>query len=150
MALKDRINEDMKNYMKEKNQLALGAIRMIKADIKNAEIAKIGELSDEEIVKVIQSSIKKRKDSIEQFKNAGRDDLVEKETAELKYLEVYLPKGLTKEEVVAIIKEEAARLDLSDKKNFGVLMKTVMGRVQGRYDGREVSAIVNEVTAGNL
>lgn len=150
MALKDRINEDMKNYMKEKNQLALGAIRMLKADIKNAEIAKIGELSDEEIIKVIQSSIKKRKDSIEQFRSAGRDDLVEKETAELKYLELYLPKGLTKEEVVAIVKEEAAKLDISDKKNFGILMKTVMNRVQGRYDGREVSAIVNEVTAGNL
>jgi len=76
--------------------LTLNAVRMIKSDIKNAEIAKIGELTEEEIVKVIHSAIKKRKDSIEQFKQAGRNDLVEKEQEELTYLEVYLPKALTK------------------------------------------------------
>lgn len=150
MGLKDRINEDMKKYMKEKNQLALNAIRMIKSDIKNAEIAKIGELTEEEIIKVIHSAIKKRKDSIEQFKQAGRNDLVEKEQEELTYLEVYLPKALTIEEVVAIVKEEAKNLDLSDKKNFGVLMRNVMAKIQGRYDGKEVSTIVNDVIAGKI
>jgi uncharacterized protein YqeY len=150
MGLKDRINEDMKKYMKEKNQLALNAVRMIKSDIKNAEIAKIGELTEEEIVKVIHSSIKKRKDSIEQFKQPGRNDLVEKEQEELTYLEVYLPKALTREEVVAIVKEEAENMDLSDKKNFGVLMRNVMSKIQGRYDGKEVNTIVNDVIAGKI
>ncbi len=150
MGLKEMINEDMKQYMKDKNQLALNAVRMIKSEIKNAEIAKIGELNDEEIVKVIQSSIKKRKDSIEQFKNAGRMDLVEKEEEELKYLEKYLPKGLSKEEVIAIVREEVAKVDISDKKNFGTVMRSVMARVQGRYDGKEVNTIVNDVIAGKL
>ncbi|MEF3254432.1 MAG: GatB/YqeY domain-containing protein [Deferribacterales bacterium] len=150
MGLKERINEDMKTYMKEKNQLALNAVRMIKAEIKNAEIAKIGELNDDEIIKVIQSSIKKRKDSIEQFKNAGREDLVEKETEELKYLEVYLPKGLSRDEVIYIVKEEVGKVDISDKKNYGTLMKAVMGRIQGRFDGKEVNNIVNDVIAGKL
>lgn len=150
MGLKEMINEDMKQYMKEKNQLALNAVRMIKSEIKNAEIAKIGELSDEEIIKVIQSSIKKRKDSIEQFRNAGRTDLVEKEEAELKYLEKYLPKGLSKDEVIAIVKEEVAKVDISDKKNFGVVMRAVMSRVQGRYDGKEVNTIVNDLIAGKI
>lgn len=150
MGLKEMINEDMKQYMKEKNQLALNAVRMIKSEIKNAEIAKIGELSDEEIIKVIQSSIKKRKDSIEQFRNAGRTDLVEKEEEELKYLEKYLPKGLSKDEVIAIVKEEVAKVDISDKKNFGVVMRAVMSRIQGRYDGKEVNTIVNDVIAGKI
>ncbi|MGB9731104.1 MULTISPECIES: GatB/YqeY domain-containing protein [Calditerrivibrio] len=150
MGLKEMINEDMKQYMKEKNQLALNAVRMIKAEIKNAEIAKIGELSDDEVVKVIQSSIKKRKDSIEQFKNAGRNDLVEKEEEELKYLEKYLPKGLNKDEVIAIIKEEVAKVDITDKKNFGVVMRSVMGRIQGRYDGKEVNTLVNDVISGKI
>ncbi|MCX8084879.1 MAG: GatB/YqeY domain-containing protein [Calditerrivibrio sp.] len=150
MGLKEKINEDMKQYMKEKNQLALNAIRMIKSEIKNAEIAKIGELSEEEIIKVIQSSIKKRKDAIEQFKNAGREDLVQKETEELKYLEVYLPQPLTKEEVIQIIKDEIAKVDISDKKNFGIVMRSVMTKIQGRFDGKEVNNLVNDVIAGKL
>jgi uncharacterized protein YqeY len=150
MGLKEMINEDMKQYMKEKNQLALNAVRMIKAEIKNAEIAKIGELSDEEVAKVIQSSIKKRKDSIDQFRNAGRLDLVEKEEEELKYLEKYLPKGLSRDEVIIIIKEEVSKVDMSDKKNFGAVMRSVMSRVQGRYDGKEVNQLVNDFIAGKI
>jgi len=75
---------------------------------------------------------------------------VEKEQEELTYLEVYLPKALTREEVVAIVKEESKCLDLSDKKNFGVLMRNVMAKIQGRYDGKEVNTIVNDVIAGKI
>ena len=145
MDLKSRINEDMKNHMKSKDSLALNTVRMLKAEIKNAEIAKIGELSDDEIVKVIQSSIKKRRESAEMYSNAGRSELADKELREIDILQKYLPEQLSENEIIEIIKGVISE---SKEKNFGAIMKTVMAKVQGRAEGKVVSSLVKEVVDG--
>jgi uncharacterized protein YqeY len=144
MGLKDQILEDMKRYMKEKNQVALGAIRMLRSEIRNAEIDKSGDLDDEEIVRVVKSSIKKRKDSANQYRDAGRDDLAAKEEEEIEVLEKYMPKQLSEEEIKEIIAEEMKELDIIDKKHFGRIMKAVMAKVGNRADGKLVSKMVKE------
>lgn len=143
--LKEMINEDMKIAMREKDNIKLNAIRMIKADIKNQEINSMKELDEEGVLKIISSAIKKRKDSIEQFRNANRLDLVEKEEAELKAIEKYLPKQLTTDEIKAIIKECIDATDEASRKNFGMIMKQVTQKTSGKADGKLVSELVKEV-----
>jgi uncharacterized protein YqeY len=139
----------MKKYMKEKNQAALSTIRMLRSEIKYAEIEKNNKLSDEDIIKVVQSAIKKRKDAAEQYENAGRKELAEKELAECKILEKYLPEQLDTESLIMIIKETIEEVNAKDAKSFGIVMKTVMAKVQGKADGKTVSALVKEVLNGN-
>ncbi|MGA1845874.1 GatB/YqeY domain-containing protein [Deferribacter abyssi] len=149
MSLKNQILEDMKKFMKEKNEIALGAIRMLRAEIKNAEIEKKKELIDDEIIQVVQSAIKKRKDAVEQYEKAGRADLAEKEKKEIVVLAKYLPEQLTEEELKEIIKEEIDKLESKDKKYFGQVMKGVMAKVKGRADGKLVNKLVNEAFNGD-
>lgn len=149
MGLKDQILEDMKTYMKEKNQVALGAIRMLRSEIKNAEIDKSGDLTDDEVIRVISSSIKKRKDSVNQYRDAGRHDLAAKEEEEIKVLEKYMPEQLSEEEIKEIIVEEMKELDTPDKKYFGKIMKNVMAKVGNRADGKLVNKMVKEAFDGD-
>ncbi len=149
MSLKNLMNDDMKTAMREKDSVTLDAIRMLKADIKNQEIAIMKELDDEQVLKIIASSIKKRKDSIEQFGKAGRNDLVEKEQKEIDSIIKYLPAQLSKDEVVAIVKEVFNGLSDSEKSNFGIVMKNVVSKVAGKADGKLVSEVVKEITGGH-
>ena len=149
MSLKDIMNEDMKTAMRAKDSVTLDAIRMLKADIKNQEIAIMKELDDEQVLKIIASSIKKRKDSIEQFGKAGRNDLVEKEQREIDSIIKYLPAQLSKDEVVAIVKGVYNDLSDSEKSNFGIVMKNVVSKVAGKADGKLVSEVVKEITGGH-
>lgn len=142
MTLKEQILEDIKHYMKEKDNVALNAVRMLKSDVKNAEIAAIKELDDEGIIKVVASSIKKRKDSAEIYIKNGRQDLADKELAEIKVLEKYLPAQLDDEAIKAIINEVIASLDDSMKKNFGAVMKNVMAKVGSSAEGKRVSELI--------
>ncbi|MDE7315414.1 MAG: GatB/YqeY domain-containing protein [Mucispirillum sp.] len=142
MTLKEQILEDIKHYMKEKDNVALNAVRMLKSDVKNAEIAAIKELDDEGIVKVVASSIKKRKDSAEIYIKNGRQDLADKELTEIKVLEKYLPAQLDDEAVKAVINEVIASLDDSMKKNFGAVMKNVMAKVGSSAEGKRVSELI--------
>ena len=149
MSLKILMNEDMKTAMRAKDSITLDAIRMLKADIKNQEIAIMKELDDEQILKIIASSIKKRKDSIEQFGKAGRNDLVEKEQKEIDSIIKYLPAQLSKDEVVAIVKGVFNDLTDSEKSNFGIVMKNVVSKVAGKADGKLVSEVVKEIIGGH-
>lgn len=142
MTLKEQILEDIKHYMKEKDNVALNAVRMLKSDVKNAEIAAIKELDDEGVIKVVASSIKKRKDSAEIYIKNGRQDLADKELAEIKVLEKYLPAQLDDEAIKAVINEVIASLDDSMKKNFGAVMKNVMAKVGSSADGKRVSGLI--------
>lgn len=142
MTLKEQILEDIKHYMKEKDNVALNAVRMLKSDVKNAEIAAIKELDDEGIIKVVASSIKKRKDSAEIYIKNGRQDLADKELAEIKVLEKYLPAQLDDEAIKAVINEVIASLDDSMKKNFGAVMKNVMAKVGSSAEGKRVSELI--------
>ena len=145
MTLKEQILEDIKHYMKEKDNIALNAVRMLKSDIKNAEIAAIKELDDECIIKVVASSIKKRKDSAEIYIKNSRQDLADKELAEIKVLEKYLPAQLDDESMKAVINEVIASLDDNMKKNFGAVMKNVMAKVGSSAEGKRVSELIKGI-----
>lgn len=142
MSLKEQILEDIKKYMKEKDSVALNAVRMLKSDIKNAEIAAIKELDDNGIFKVVASNIKKRKDSIEVYEKNGRQDLADKEAAEIKVLEKYLPAQLDDDAIKNIIEKTIASLDENMKKNFGAVMKNVMAEIGNRAEGKRVSELI--------
>ena len=142
MTLKEQILEDIKHYMKEKDNIALNAVRMLKSDVKNAEIAAIKELDDEGVIKVVASSIKKRKDSAEIYIKNCRQDLADKELAEIKVLEKYLPAQLDDETIKAVINEVISCLDDNMKKNFGAVMKNVMAKVGSSAEGKRVSELI--------
>lgn len=145
MTLKEQILEDIKHYMKEKDNVALNAVRMLKSEVKNAEIAAIKELDDDGVIKVVQSSIKKRKDSAEIYAKNGRQELADKELAEIKVLEKYLPAQLDDEAIKKIINEVIASLDDSMKKNFGAVMKAVMAKVGASAEGKKVSELIKGI-----
>ena len=151
MDLKDLITQDMKLYMREKNQVALDTIRMLRSDIKNLEInnRSLGELSNEDILKIVVSSIKKRKDAAQQYKDAGRSELAEKEEAEITFLEKYLPKQMSEDEIKEIVQDACSGVDISDKKNFGAVIKKVMEKTKNKADGKLVNDIVKAVFDGN-
>ncbi|MDY6895878.1 MAG: GatB/YqeY domain-containing protein [Thermotogota bacterium] len=141
--LKDILNNDLKKYMKEKNTLALNAVRSIISEIKNKEVEKGAELTEEEIVQLIKKQIKMREDSIEQFEKADRNDLAEKERKELEILQGYLPEQLSDEELRKIIEETINEVNATSKKDFGKVMKLVIQKVQGRADGKKISEILS-------
>lgn len=143
MTLKERILEDIKKYMKEKNQVSLDTVRNIKSDVKNAEIEAMKELDDAGVVKIVQTNIKKRKDSAEIYTKANRQELADKELAEIKVLESYLPEQLAEEELIKIVKETLEELDDTMKKNFGAVMKKVMPKVAGKAEGKKISDVIN-------
>jgi len=143
--LSQQITEDMKNAMREKNTLALGAIRMLKSAIKNAAIEKGGadaELTDPEIITVIRREVKKRQDSVEQYTTAGRMELVEQEEAEIAVLNGYLPEPLSEADLLSIIDAAIAETGATSRKEMGAVMKLVQDRTAGRADGKTLSQAV--------
>ncbi|PNR88272.1 aspartyl-tRNA amidotransferase subunit B [Petrotoga sp. 9T1HF07.CasAA.8.2] len=141
--LKDILNNDLKKYMKEKNTLALNAVRSIISEIKNKEVEKGAGLTEEEIIQVIKKQIKMREDSIEQFEKADRIDLAEKERKEVEILQSYLPEQLSDEELKKIIEETISEVNATSKKDFGKVMKLIIQKVQGRADGKKISEILS-------
>jgi len=143
--LKENITQDIKKAMQEKNALLLSVLRGVIAVVKNREIEKKKELDEDEIIQVISSEAKKRKDSIEQFEKGGRQDLVEKEKQELEILQKYLPEQMSeddiKKEVELAIKESGA-VNPSDT---GKVMSILMPKLKGKVDGGLVSKIVGEL-----
>ena len=143
--LSQQITEDMKTAMREKNTLALNTIRMLKSSIKNAAIEKGGadaELTDPEIVAVIRKEVKKRQDSIEQYKTAGRAELVEQEEAEMAVLNGYLPEPLSEDKIAEIIEAAIAEVGATSRKEMGQVMKIVQEKTAGRADGKTLSQAV--------
>jgi uncharacterized protein YqeY len=148
MSIKEQIMNDMKHYMKEKNEIALNAIRLLRADIKNAEIDKQKELTDEEVMQIVSSSIKKRKESIEMYKKGARQDLVDKEMAEIKVIEKYLPEQLNDDDIRQIILETINEEEEKNKRNFGIIMKKVIGKIKNRAEGSKINKLVKEIIDG--
>ncbi|BAT71708.1 conserved hypothetical protein [Thermosulfidibacter takaii ABI70S6] len=148
MGLKEKIMADMKEAMKAKNTVKVSTLRLLISEIKNKEIDKRGELTEDEILAVIQKAVKQRRESIEQYKNAGREDLVEKEQKELEILESYLPKPLSKEEIEAIIDEAIKETGAASMRDMGKVMKVVMPKVRGRADGKLVNELVKAKLGG--
>jgi len=129
--------------MKARDASRLSALRMLKAAVMNKSVEKGRDLDDAEVLQVAASLVKQRRDSIEQFTNAGRTDLVEKETAELKVLQAYLPAAATPEEINAAVAEAIAETGASSPKDMGKVMKAVMPKLAGKNaDGKAVNEAV--------
>ena len=145
MSLKQRIAGDMTAAMKAKDAARLSALRMVKAAVQNREIERGGELSDEEMTRLLQSLVKQRRDSVEQYERGGRAELADKERAEIAVIEEYLPRAATREEIEQAVAAAIAETGASSVKQMGAVMKAAQARLQGRSaDGRTVSEIVKE------
>ena len=145
MRLRDKINEDLTAAMKARQAERLGVLRMMKAAVKNKEIDLRAELEDTQVVQVLSTLIKQRRDSIEQFTRGGRADLADREAAEIKVIEEYLPAGVTEEEITSVVDEVVRITGASSIKDLGVVMKQCMSRFAGRpVDGKKVNTLVRE------
>ena len=145
MGLKEKIDEDIKSAMKTREELRLSALRMLKAAIGNAEIAKKKTLVDEDIFSLLQTAVKQRKDSAEAFRAGNRPELAEKETAEIKILEVYLPAQLGEQEVRELVAKAVAETGAAGAKDIGKVMGKLMPLVKGKADGGLVNRLVREI-----
>lgn len=143
MSLREQIVSDLTAAMKAKDADRLGVLRMVKANLMNRQIDKGGDLTDDEVLKALQTLVKQRRDSIEQYENAGRSDLAAKEAAEIGFIEVYLPQAATAEEIAAAVEAAAAETGATSMKDMGTLMKAAMAHLAGKNaDGKMVSEAV--------
>ncbi|HEX8130367.1 MAG TPA: GatB/YqeY domain-containing protein [Pyrinomonadaceae bacterium] len=143
MSLKQRIIDDMTAAMRAKDAPRLSTLRMVKAAMMNRQIDKGGELTDEELAKMLQSLVKQRRDSVEQYERGGRAELAAKEHAEIAVIEQYLPQAATREEIEGAVVAAIAEVGASSMKEMGAVMKAAQARLGGRAaDGRVVSEIV--------
>jgi len=147
MGLHEKIDGDLKDALRAKDQIKLSTLRMLRAGMLNLAIDKKKEmLDDAEVIDTISKEIKQHRDSIEGFQKGNRQDLVDKEKAELAILESYMPAQLTREEVSAYVNEAIASLGALTNKDMGRVMKAVMEKVKGRAEGK----LVSEIAAGLL
>jgi uncharacterized protein YqeY len=143
MSLKERIVADLTAAMKAKEAARTSVLRMMKASVMNREIEKGGALSEEELTKALQSLVKQRRDSIEQYEKAGRTELAEKERAEIEVIEAYLPQAATREEIERAVVDAIAETNATSMREMGAVMKATQARLAGQSaDGRVISEIV--------
>jgi len=143
MSLNDQVSADIASAMKARDSSRLSALRMLKAAVMNKSVEKGHDLADGEVLQVVASLVKQRRDSIEQFAKAGRTDLVDKETGELAVLQAYLPPSATPEEIDAAVAEAIAETGATSARDIGKVMKAVMPKLAGKNaDGKAVNEAV--------
>ncbi len=145
--LKEKLLEDLKESMKEKNLIRKNTIQMIRAAILQVEKDKAIELNDEQIIEIIAKESKKRKDAAADFEKSGREDLINQNKEELSILAEYLPKQLTEEEVQKIVKEIVAETGASSIKDMGMVMKVSKEKIGAAADGKLISEVVKGILA---
>lgn len=148
MTLKEQITEDMKTAMRAKDAERLGTVRLLLAALKQKEVDERVELDDAMVVAIVDKMVKQRKDSIAAFTTGGRADLADKEAAEIKVLEVYLPQRMSADETVAAVKAIVAELGASGPGDMGKVMGVVKTRLAGKADMGQVSAAVKAALSG--
>lgn len=140
--LEDQIRKDLKSAQKQKETLKVSVLRFLLSAIHNRQIEKQEKLTDEDVIGVIRTQVKQRKESIEAFKKGGRSELVQKEEEELKLLSKYLPQEISEEELLKIIDKIISDTGACHPSDFGKVMGQVMGQVKGRAEGRLVADLV--------
>ena len=148
MKLIEQIQEDLKRSMKAKDGNRVSVLRFLLSSIRNREIEKKDVLTDDEVLAEITSSAKRRRESVEAFKEGEREDLVEKEEAELAILQEYLPEQLSPDEIKVVVREVIEEVDATSAGDIGKVMKELMPRLRGKADGKLVNEIVREVLSG--
>jgi len=145
MTLKDKITSDMTAAMKAKDAARTSTLRMVKAAIMHREKEGAGELSDDDVLKLLRSQLKQRRDSVDQYEKAGRQDLADKETTEIAVIESYLPQAASEAEIEQAVTEAITETGATSMKEMGAVMKAAMARLAGKNaDGRIVSDIVKK------
>ncbi len=143
MSLKEKIVSDLTSSMKAQDAPRTSTLRMVKAAVMNREIEKGGQLDDEEMMKLLRSLVKQRRDSVEQYEKGGRQELADKEKTEIEVIEAYLPQAASREEIEAAVAAALAETGASSQKDMGKVMKAVQAALAGKNaDGRTVSEIV--------
>jgi len=163
MILKEKIKSDLKGFLKEKKEIEVSVLRMLqaaiinkekekrnklakqKADLKEEDLIKESQLTDEEVVEAVSSEMKKRKEASVEFKKGGREDLSRKEDAEAEVLKKYLPEQLSEDEIKSLIKEAIAQVGASSLQDMGKVMGKISSQIKGKADGGEVSRMVKEL-----
>jgi uncharacterized protein YqeY len=147
MALTEQIQKEMVDAMRSRDELRLSTLRMVKTALENKRIEKRAPLDEKEAQQVLSTLIKQRRDAIEQFQKGGRQELADKEAAEIKLIEAYLPKAMGEEEIAATVKATIAEMGSPTMKDMGTVMKNVMAKLQAsgaRVDGKVVSEQVKK------
>jgi len=151
MTLTEQIQKDITDAMRARDELRLSTLRMVKSALKNREIEKMAPLDEKESQQILSTLIKQRKESVEQFSKGGRQELADKETAEIAIIEAYMPKAASEEQIVAGVKAVIAEMGSPTIKEMGAVMKNVMARFSGagiRVDGKQVSEAVKKELGG--
>jgi uncharacterized protein len=144
MNLEERLVEEMKQAMKDGDKVRLSAIRMIRSTAKNKEFELRRKLTEEDLIKVIQSMVRKAEESIEQFRAGGRQDLVDKESQEVTFFKAYLPESLGREEIARVVDETVQETGATSARDMGKVMKAVMAKLAGKADGKLINQLVKE------
>ena len=148
MSLKDKLTEDLKQAMRQGDEQRRSTLRLVMAAIKNAEIEKRRELEEGELLAIIAKEAKQRRESIAEFERGGRQDLVDREEAELQILLAYLPEQLSREEIEAQARQIIEEVEATSPAQMGQVMRQLMPLMQGKADGKLVSQVVKELLAG--
>ena len=143
--LKEKLLEDLKEAIKEKDSIKKNTIQMARAAVLQVEKDKQIELQDSDILTILAKEVKKRKDSLSDYQKGGREDLVEQINKEIQVLEVYLPKQLSKEELEKELQEIVKKLNATSMKDMGIVMKTAKEKIGTRADGKEINEIVKKL-----
>ncbi len=144
MGLRERIPEDIRSALRQKRSLELNVLRMLQASIKNREIESRGELNDEQVVQVISSEIKKRREAEQEYMKVNREDAAKLERLEMDILMKYMPEQLSEEEIVTRCLEVISDVGAHGPRDMGAVMKAVMSRLKGKADGKLINRIVRE------
>ncbi len=145
MSLKQRLQDDLKHAMREKDDLRKRTIRMALAEIKNKEIDARGELSDADVAAVLQKEAKRRRETLDELVQVDRPDLVASEQAELEVLVEYLPKQLSRDDIADLARQVIAELNAEGPQQMGQVMRSLMSQLKGQADGKLVNQIVREL-----
>ncbi len=144
MSLKDKLMNDLKIAMKEKQQLRKSVITMARAAIKQIEVDRRVELDDEAVIEILSKQVKQKRDAIDEFAKGGREDLVNEAKAEIDILMDYLPQQLTEEEVTKIVSQVVDEVGANSPKDMGKVMSALMPKIKGRADGKLVNKVVRQ------
>jgi uncharacterized protein YqeY len=145
MTLQEKIQSHLSDAMRSKDQLRLSVLRMMKTAVKNKEIEKMKPLEETEVIAVLNTLVKQRKDSVEQFRKGSREELAQKEEAEIKIIEEYLPAAASDDEIRRAVEEAVQETGAASMKDMGKVMKATMSRLAGKtVDGSRVSQLVKE------
>jgi uncharacterized protein YqeY len=145
MTLQEKIQSHLVDAMRSKDQLRLSVLRMMKSAVKNKEVDKMKALEEPEVIAVLNTLVKQRKDSVEQFRNGGREEMAQKEEAEIKIVEEYLPAAASEEDIRKAVEEAIQETGAASMKDMGKVMKVTLARLAGKSaDGSSVSRLVKE------